>query len=63
MVENSPLDVFAWIRRLGHDFKDSIAPYSVSCIFPYHRLRVDEPFFVLLPTFGFLLGMYSALMK
>ena len=43
MVENSPFDVSTWIRRLGPDFKDSIAPYSLSCIFPYHKIRVDEP--------------------
>ena len=44
MVENSPLDISAWIKRLGPDFKDSIAPYGLSCIFPYHQIRVDEPF-------------------
>ena len=43
MAKNSPLDVSAWIRRLGPDFKDSIAPYSLSCIFPYHQIRVDDP--------------------
>ena len=26
----------------GLDFKDSIAPYGLSCIFPYHQIRVDE---------------------
>ena len=43
MAKNSPLDVSAWIRRCGPDFKDSIAPYGLSCIFPYHQIRVDEP--------------------
>ena len=43
MEENSPLDVSAWIRRLGPDFKDSIAPYGISCVFLYHQIRVDEP--------------------
>ena len=43
MAKNSPLDVSAWIRRFGPDFKDSIAPYGLSCIFPYHQIRVDEP--------------------
>ena len=43
MAKNSPLDVSAWIRRLGLDFKDSITPYGLSCIFPYHQIRVDEP--------------------
>ena len=33
MEENSPLDVSVWIRRLGPDLKDSIAPYGLSCIF------------------------------
>ena len=44
MVENSPLDVSTWIRRLGLDFKDSIALYGLSCVFSYHQIRVDEPF-------------------
>ena len=43
MVENSSLDVSAWIRRLDLDFKDSITPYGLSCVFPYHQIRVDEP--------------------
>ena len=30
-------------RKLGPDFKDSIAPYGLSCIFPYHQIRVDKP--------------------
>jgi len=37
------LDVSAWIRRLGPDFRDSIAPYGLSCVFPYHNIRVDKP--------------------
>ena len=44
MAENSPLNVSAWIRKFGPDFKDSIAPYGLSCVFPYHQIRVDEPF-------------------
>ena len=44
MPANSPLNVSAWIKRLGPDFKDSIAHYSFSCVFPYHQIRVDEPF-------------------
>ena len=43
MAENSPLDILAWIRKLGPDFKDSITPYGISSIFPYHQIRVDEP--------------------
>ena len=45
MVENSPLDISAWIRRLGLDFKDFITPYGISCVFPFHQIRVDEPLF------------------
>ena len=44
MVENSPLNVSAWIRRHGPDFKDSIPPYGLSYVFPYHQIRVDESF-------------------
>ena len=44
MAENSPLNVSAWIRKFGPDFKDSIAPYGLSCVFPYHQIRVDKPF-------------------
>ena len=43
MVKNYSLDVSTWIRKLGLDFKDPIAPYSLSCIFPYHQIRVDKP--------------------
>ena len=43
MEENSPLDVSVWIRRLGPDLKDSIAPYGLSCIFAQHQIKVDEP--------------------
>ena len=43
MAENSHLDVLAWIRRLGPDFKDFITPYGLSCVFPYHQIRVDKP--------------------
>ena len=50
MAKNSSFDVSAWIKKLGPDFKDSITPYGISCIFPYHQIRVDKP----------LLGMYSA---
>ena len=45
MVENSSLDVSACIRRLEPDCKDSITPYGLSCVFPYHQIRVDEPLF------------------
>ena len=42
MAENSPLDVSAWIRRLGPDFKDSITS-GLSYVFLYYQIRVDEP--------------------
>ena len=44
MVENFPLDVSSWIRKLGPNFKDFVASYGLSCIFPYHQIRVDGPF-------------------
>ena len=44
MAENSPLDVLTWIRKLGLDFKVSVASYGFSYIFPYHQIRVDDPF-------------------
>ena len=43
MEKNSPLDVSTWSKKLGPDFKDSITPYCLSCIFPFHQIRVDEP--------------------
>ena len=30
-------------RKFGPSFKDFLAPYGLSCIFPYHQIRVDEP--------------------
>ena len=43
MAENFPFNVFTWIRKPGPDFKDSVAPSSLSCIFSYHQIREDEP--------------------
>ena len=43
MVANSSLNVSTWIRKLGPDFKDFVAPYGLFCVFPYHQIRVDEP--------------------
>ena len=40
----SPLEVSAWIKRLGPSFKDSLIPFSLSCIFLYHQIKVDELF-------------------
>ena len=41
MAENSPIDISTWIRKLGPNFKDFIAPYGFCCIFP-----VDTVFFL-----------------
>ena len=43
MAELFPLEVSAWIKRLGPSFKEAIIPFSLSCIFPYHQIKVDEP--------------------
>ena len=43
MVEFSLLEVSAWIKKLGLSFKEAIIPFSLSCIFPYHQIKVDEP--------------------
>ena len=42
MVESFPLDVSTWNRKLDLDFKDSVSPFGLSCIFLYHQIRVDE---------------------
>ena len=33
----------AWIKRLGPSFKEAVIPFSLSCTFPYHQIKVDEP--------------------
>ena len=43
MAENSALNVSTWIKRLDPNFKDSIALYGLSCVFPNHQIRADEP--------------------
>ena len=43
MVEFSPLEVSTWIKRLGPNFKDALVLFGLSCIFPYHQIKVDEP--------------------
>jgi len=43
MAEFSPLEVSAWIKKLGPSFKDALVPLGLSCIFPYHQIKVDEP--------------------
>ena len=42
-AENSPFDASAWIRKLDPNFKDFISLYVLSCVIPYHQIRVDEP--------------------
>ena len=43
MAKISPFEVSTWIRKLGPSFKEAIVPYGLSCIFPYHQIKVDEP--------------------
>jgi len=44
MAEFSPFEVSTWIRKLGPSFKEAVIPYGLSCIFPYHQIKVDEHF-------------------
>ena len=44
--------------RLGLDFKDTITPYGLSYVFPYHQIKVDKPLLCdvanyLVPTWHF----------
>ena len=43
MAEFSLLEVSAWMEKLGLSFKEAIIPLSLSCIFPYHQIKVNEP--------------------
>ena len=43
MAEFSPLEVSAWIKKLGPSFKEALIPFGLSCIFPYHQIKVEEP--------------------
>lgn len=43
MPEFSPLEVSAWIKKLGPSFKEGLIPFGLSCTFPYHQIKVDEP--------------------
>ena len=63
MAENSPLDVSAWIRRIGPNFKDSVTPYGLLASSFTIKLGWMSLFFMLLPTIGFLLSMYTASME
>ena len=33
----------AWIKKLGPSFIEALILFGVSCIFPYHQIKVDEP--------------------
>ena len=54
MAEFSPLEVSAWIKKLGPNFKKAITPFGLSCIFPYHQIKVDEPFLCAVANFWIL---------
>ena len=43
MVEFTPLEVSAWIKKLGPSFKDALIPFGLFCISSYHQIEVDEP--------------------
>ena len=43
MVEFTPLEVSAWIKKLVPSFKDALIPFGLFCIFSYHQIKVDEP--------------------
>ena len=43
MAEFIPLVVLSWIKKLDTCFKDALIPFGLSCIFPYHQIKVDEP--------------------
>ena len=44
MEEFTPLEVSAWIKKLGPTFKDTIIPLGLSCISFYHQIKVNEHF-------------------
>ena len=43
MAEFTPLAVSTWIKKLGPTFEDALIPLSLSCIIPYHQIKVYEP--------------------
>ena len=51
MEEFSSLEVLAWIKKLGPSFKEALIPFGLSCIFPYHQIKVDEPFLYSIANF------------
>ena len=42
-IIHSSID-FGRIKKLDPSFKDALIPLSLSCIFPYHQIKVNEPF-------------------
>ena len=36
--------ISTWIKKLGPSFKDALIPLGLSWIFPYHQIKVNEPF-------------------
>ena len=51
MAEFSPLEVSTWIKKLGPSFKEALVPFDLSCIFPYHQIKVDEPLLCVVTNF------------
>ena len=44
MAEFTPLEVLAWIKKLGPTFNDILTPLGLSCIPFYDQIKVNEPF-------------------
>ena len=43
MAEFTHLVVSTWLKKFSPSFKDALIPFGLSCIFPYHQIKVDEP--------------------
>ena len=43
MAKFTPLEVLAWIKKLGPIFKDAFILLVLSCILTYIQIKVDEP--------------------
>jgi len=43
MIEFTPLEVSAWIKKLSPNFKDALTPFGLFCVPFYHQIRVNEP--------------------
>ena len=59
MAEFTPLEVSALIKMLGPTFKDAFIPLGLSCILPYHQIKVDEPLLRATAEIGSQLSMSS----